>query len=85
TTDGGQTWRKINKGMIDDSDVFAIEIDGRNPDHIIASACSGIYESKDAGETWRKVQGIPSSSRRARDIMQHPSRPEIVFAGTTEG
>lgn len=85
TTDGGQTWRKINKGMIDDSDVFAIEIDGRNPDHIIASACSGIYESKDAGETWRKVQGIPSSSRRTRDIMQHPSRPEIVFAGTTEG
>lgn len=85
TTDGGQTWRKINKGMIDDSDVFAIEIDGRNPDHIIASACSGIYESKDGGETWRKVQGIPSSSRRTRDIMQHPSRPEIVFAGTTEG
>ncbi|CDM65461.1 VPS10 domain-containing protein [Pyrinomonas methylaliphatogenes] len=85
TTDGGQTWRKINKGMIDDSDIFAISIDNRNPDHIIASACSGIYESKDAGETWHKVQGIPSSSRRTRDILQHPSRPEIVYAGTTEG
>jgi peptidoglycan hydrolase-like protein with peptidoglycan-binding domain len=31
------------------------------------------------------VQGIPSQSRRTRAIMQHPSAPGIVFAGTTEG
>jgi hypothetical protein len=34
--------------------------------------CSGIYESKNAGESWRKVQGIPSQSRRTRAILQHP-------------
>ena len=85
STDGGQTWTSIKNGIIDDSDIFAIDVDPRDPNHIIASACSGIYESKSAGENWRKVQGIPSQSRRTRAIMQHPSVPGLVFAGTTEG
>ncbi|MGI9107254.1 MAG: YCF48-related protein [Pyrinomonadaceae bacterium] len=85
TEDGGATWKSIKTGMIDDSDVFAIEIDATRPDHVIASACSGIYESQNAGANWRKVQGIPSQSRRTRDILQHPALPSTIFAGTTEG
>jgi photosystem II stability/assembly factor-like uncharacterized protein len=85
TEDGGQTWKSIKTGMIDDSDVFAIEIDATRPDHVIASACSGIYESQNAGASWRKVQGIPSQSRRTRDILQHPAIPSTIYAGTTEG
>lgn len=85
STDGGQNWRVINKGIIDDSDIFAINIDPRSANHIIASACSGIYETSDAGESWHKIQGIPSQSRRTRAILQHPSIPGLVFAGTTEG
>ncbi len=85
STDSGKNWRLIRDGMIDDSDVFAIEIDSRNPEHIIASACSGIYESQNAGEKWAKIQGIPSQSRRTRDIKQHPTMPGTVFAATTEG
>jgi photosystem II stability/assembly factor-like uncharacterized protein len=85
TTDGGKNWRLIKNGMIDDSDVFAVTIDQKNPDHIIASACSGIYESYNKGELWKKVNGIPSQSRRTRDILQHPSMPGTVFAATTEG
>jgi photosystem II stability/assembly factor-like uncharacterized protein len=85
SSDGGQTWKIIKKGIIDDSDIFAINLDPRNADHIIASACSGIYETRDAGENWTKFQGIPSQSRRTRAILQHPSIPGLVFAGTTEG
>lgn len=85
SVDGGKSWKSIKTGIIDDSDIFAIDIDPRDPNHIIASACSGIYESKNAGENWRKVQGIPSQSRRTRAILQHPSVPGMVFAGTTEG
>ncbi len=85
STDGGSSWRLINKGMIDDSDVFAITVNYRNPDHVIASACSGIYESFNAGENWKKIQGIPSQARRTRDILQHPTRPATIYAATTEG
>jgi photosystem II stability/assembly factor-like uncharacterized protein len=85
TTDGGQTWNITKTGVIDDSDIFAIEIDQRNPDHVIMSACSGIYETRNAGANWRKVNGIPSQSRRTRAIMQNPAKPEVIYAGTTEG
>lgn len=85
STDGGKSWRIIKNGIIDDSDIFAINLDPRDSRHIIASACSGIYETRDAGEKWQKVQGIPSQSRRTRAILQHPTIPGLVFAGTTEG
>jgi len=49
------------------------------------SACSGIYESRNGGDSWSKVNGIPSQSRRTRAILQHPTIPGLVFAGTTEG
>jgi len=75
TTDSGKNWRLIKDGMIDDSDVFAITINPRNPENLIASACSGIYESQNGGEKWSKIQGIPSQSRRTRDIRSKPWLP----------
>ncbi len=88
TLDGGQTWKRAGSketGMIDDSDIFAIHIDEANPDVVLMSACSGIYRSLDASSKWTKIQGIPYTSRRTHVIYQHPARPEVVFAGTTEG
>jgi len=88
TTDGGQTWKRAggkDVGMIDDSDIFAIHIDENDPDTILMSACSGIYRSTNASQKWTKIQGIPSTSRRTHVIFQHPTKPELLFAGTTEG
>jgi photosystem II stability/assembly factor-like uncharacterized protein len=83
--DAGKTWKLIKDGMIDDSDVFNVEIDDKNPDHIIASACSGIYESWNSGELWKKIQGIPSQSRRTRAITLNPANNGGLYAGTTNG
>src|SRR5262249_43249300 len=88
TTDAGKTWKRAaskERGMIDDSDIFAIHIDRSNPDTVLMSACSGIYRSRDASETWSKLQGIPYTSRRTHVIYQHPTMPNVIFAGTTEG
>jgi photosystem II stability/assembly factor-like uncharacterized protein len=85
TLNGGASWRHINKGMIDDSDVFSIIVDASNPLVVYASACSGIYKSDDAGEIFHRVQGIPFSARRTRILKQVPSAPNTVYAGTTEG
>src|SRR5215510_2350942 len=88
TTDAGKTWKRAaskERGMIDDSDIFAIHIDVSDPDTILMSACSGIYRSRNGSETWTKIQGIPYTSRRTHVIYQHPTKPEVIFAGTTEG
>ena len=85
TPDGGATWQHINKGMIDDSDVFSIIVDKSNPSIVFASACSGIYKSESSGELFKKIQGIPFSARRTRVLKQDPTNASIVYAGTTEG
>jgi photosystem II stability/assembly factor-like uncharacterized protein len=65
--------------------VFSIIIDRTFPSVVYASACSGIYLSDTGGELFRKVQGIPSTARRTRVLMQDPTNRKIVYAGTTEG
>jgi photosystem II stability/assembly factor-like uncharacterized protein len=85
TEDGGANWHHINKGMIDDSDVFSIIVDASNPSVVFASACSGIYKSESSGDLFHKLQGIPFSARRTRVLKQDPVNPSTVYAGTTEG
>jgi photosystem II stability/assembly factor-like uncharacterized protein len=85
TSDGGTNWQHINKGMIDDSDVFSVIVDHANPSVVFASACSGIYKSENGGNLFDKIKGIPFSARRTRVLKQDPTNENIVYAGTTEG
>jgi photosystem II stability/assembly factor-like uncharacterized protein len=85
TTDGGKTWESIHTGMIDDSDVFSIFVDPANPANLLASACSGIYASGSAGGEWKKLLGIPNTSRRTHVIREDPSGGNVIYAGTTTG
>lgn len=85
TMDGGKNWSSIHTGMIDDSDVFSIYVDPANSQNILASACSGIYASGDRGDLWRKLMGIPNTSRRTHVIRQDPTVASVIYAGTTTG
>jgi photosystem II stability/assembly factor-like uncharacterized protein len=91
TVDGGANWTSIKQGIIEDSDVFSILIDPKQPLVVYLSACSGIYKSVDGGAHFtggvgvNRAQGIPTTARRTRVILQDPSHLDTVFAGTTEG
>ena len=91
TTDGGANWTSIKDGIIEDSDVFSILVDPQQPLVVYLSACSGIYKSVDGGSKFtggvgvNKAQGIPTTARRTRVLMQDPNHLDTVFAGTTEG
>lgn len=85
TGDGGKTWTSIHKGMIDDSDVFSIDIDPAETRRVLASACSGIYLSENGGESWVKVLGVPNTSRRTYIIRRDPVHPRSLYAGTSQG
>ncbi|MDP9054629.1 MAG: hypothetical protein M3N93_10060 [Acidobacteriota bacterium] len=84
TTDGGATWESIHTGMIDDSDVFSIQVNARQPATVFASACSGLYRSSDSADHWSKLV-IPKGAFRTWFVALHPRQDGVVFAGTTEG
>lgn len=85
TMNGGLTWVEVHRGMIEDSDVFTITLDRRDPDRVHATACSGIYGSRNAARRWSRVRGLPYGSRRTRAFAQDAQSPDIFYAGTTEG
>ena len=85
TVDGGAHWVSIDKGIIDDSDIFSMIVDPSDPQVLYATTCSGIYRSDTAGASWRKIQGIPYSSRRTRSLALDPRYRNTLYAGTTEG
>ena len=84
TTDGGASWESIHTGMIDDSDVFSIQVDLHNPEQVYASACSGLYQSSDSATHWTKLQ-TPKGAFRTWFVALYPKHPKSIFAGTTEG
>ena len=84
TADGGNTWHSIHEGMMDDSDVFSIQVDPRNPDHVFASACSGVYSSANNAEKWTPMD-TPKGAFRTHFVALDPHHEGVVFAGTTGG
>ena len=84
TADGGASWKSIHTGMLDDSDVFSIQVDPLKPDRVFASACSGVYGSLDAAAHWKKLP-TPPGAFRTYFVAMDPQRTDNVFAGTTTG
>jgi photosystem II stability/assembly factor-like uncharacterized protein len=85
TTDGGGTWRSIHEGMLDDSDIFSIQVDRNRPQRVFASACSGIYRSLDGAATWTRLVDAKDASYRTYTIVQDLQYENVWYAGTTHG
>jgi len=84
TTNGGSSWESIHTGMIDDSDVFSIQVDAHQPKSVYSSACSGLYQSSDGAGHWSKLP-TPKGAFRTWFVALDPAHNGFVFAGTTEG
>lgn len=84
TGDGGATWTSIHNGMLDDSDVFSIQVESRQPEIVYASACSGVYRSADGGSLWARLP-TPTGAFRAYLVAADQNRPGSLFAATSTG
>jgi photosystem II stability/assembly factor-like uncharacterized protein len=82
TSNRGKTWESIHFGIQDDSDIFSIVPYGSR---ILMGACSGVYRSIDGGTQWRKVLGIPGTSRRTYVVKLDPANSKVLYAGTSQG
>ncbi|HHN78742.1 MAG TPA: glycosyl hydrolase, partial [Phycisphaerales bacterium] len=90
STDGGDTWREINKGL-PDVDKGRIGLDISPVDHNVVYAIveaadgkSGFYRSTDRGENWEKMSDYATSSPQYyNEIFASPHDVDTVYAMDT--
>ena len=99
TLDGGQTWLNTTDFLFA-SGVNTIAVSPHNPNRVLInvrnsynSTTHGIYESVDGGDTWSITNFNPDvlgwgglgTNNKIYKIMYHPTIPNLVFVGTSEG
>lgn len=87
STDGGKSWRKINKGLPgEDKGRIGMCVSPVNPDFVYAiveaaHGKSGFFRSTNRGETWEKRSGYRATSPQYyNEIVCHPKDVDTVIS-----
>ena len=99
TLNGGQTWTNTTDFLVA-AGVDAIAVSPTNPDSVLINVKNsrngtthGIYRSIDGGLTWTITNFSPAtlgwgglgSSAKIYAIAYHPTIPDLIFIGTSNG
>ena len=77
-------WQKLPYGSSIDPRTTSISTSLKQPEVIWAgTAASGVIVSRDGGQTWRQVDGIPTDAP-VNTVVQDPQRPGYVYVGTKQ-
>ncbi len=98
--DGGATWQGTTTDFLTATGVNAIAVSPTNSDSILINVRNsdngtthGIFRSVDAGATWQITDFNPNnigwgglgSNRKIYTLNYHPTIPNLIFIGTSEG
>lgn len=78
TTDGAVSWKRYREGLADRR-THVVARDPRNPSRLLAGTTGGLFESRDAGATFRRI------SREAtvvNGLLFDPANPSVVLVAT---
>ena len=82
STDGGDSWQRLTRGLPPRPEIRALTVDPSNPDTVYAATQSGPYRSRDGGETWESLglddMGITWS------VTVHPADSDVLLVGTID-
>jgi len=90
SSDGGKTWTAI--GLTDTHHIGRVLVDPRDPKVVYVAAVGhlytenaerGVFKTEDGGEHWTKVL-FGDDRTGAIDLVQDPSRPDVLYAATWE-
>ena len=79
--DGGESWRRVMKGLWSESRVFGLTVHPHEPRTLFAGADDGIYKSSDGGQSFERLDS-PLNRLDVWKIAIDPVDPDIIFAGT---
>ena len=82
--DVSKGWKKISLGENVDPNIFVIYTSLQQPQTIwVGTVVSGVLVSRDNGETWNKVGGVPDGVP-VSSIMIDPKNPDNIYVGTSQ-
>ena len=89
TTDGGESWRDLDKGFWKPDDVWPKDVhrvvrDPRDANRLFMASGQGLFTSDNAGEQWRQVTDMSFRVGYPDQIMFSPGDPGIIFASGAE-
>jgi photosystem II stability/assembly factor-like uncharacterized protein len=77
-------WDRFSYGQGIDKRTTCISVNAQNPSVIfVGTATAGVLVSRDAGETWQQLSGLPPGSS-VNVIAQDPTRSSYIYAGTKQ-
>src|SRR5260370_14325647 len=79
--DGGESWRRVGKGLWGESRVFGLTVHPHEPRTVFAGADDGIYKSGDGGQSFERLDS-PMNRLDAWKIATDPRDPPTIFART---
>jgi photosystem II stability/assembly factor-like uncharacterized protein len=89
STDGGGTWKRIEKGLPASVGRLGLGIAPSLPARMFATVEAkkdgGLYRSDDGGESWARISQDSRVGERAEDsaeVKVHPANPDVVFVAS---
>ena len=79
--DGGESWRRVGRGLWNESRVYGLAVHPRQRQTVFAGADDGLYRSEDGGRSFEHIDS-PMNRMDVWRIAFDPSDPDTVFAGT---
>ena len=80
STDGGDTWEKVNHGAIPNLDIHNVAVAAGPPKTVVVVVNNDVYTSDDDGASWNAVgvrEAFPYTYPRG--IMVQPDDPQTIF------
>jgi photosystem II stability/assembly factor-like uncharacterized protein len=90
--DAAMNWKKINSGLIPESELMAsmalgvnaIEVDQTNPSTVYVGTTKGLFHTANKGEHWERI-GQSVSDPFVSSIVLHPTDPSLLYIGGPQG
>ncbi len=87
STDGGETWNKINEGLPKEMGKIGVSVSRANPNRVFAiveaeKSKAGLYRSDDGGKKWNLLstdQNITSRSWYYMEVFADPVNADVVY------
>lgn len=77
SSDGGKTWSRRDAGL-EDFSVRAIAIDPKDSRFLVAGGLTGVYRSRDDGQSWEKI----SDQINVESLAIDPRKRDTIYVGT---